>query len=380
MALGDDATALPRRRELSDLPPSVREQAMAKWAVLRPHLQEGAALACAAQEAGVPLGTAQRWLTRYRTDGVAGLARVGRVDRGRRRLPDQLVALIEGLTLRRPPPSTAATHRQIAELALVQGWPTPSYSTVYAIVTAIDPGLATLAHDGAKRYREVYDLIHRRTTARPNGIWQADHTLIDLWIRTPTGTPAQPETRRCSGSSPCSPATRCGSDCKTGAGTPSRPPACRGACGLVSGTTTDAVAGLPGCSLSPAINRSRDEADLDSPTYYSLILPYGRPLTPRCSLVQPRTPSHPSALAPPRHCRDRGMKYAPTVRQDSRSYGEESSRGVIADHGSEVERLRARPDHAHPGAAVTHVDHRSPPLCFRQDARRTVTSAPSGSS
>jgi hypothetical protein len=38
----------------------------------------------------------------------------------------------------------------------------PSYSTVYAIVTAIDPGLRMLGQEGLKRYREVFDLIHCR--------------------------------------------------------------------------------------------------------------------------------------------------------------------------------------------------------------------------
>ena len=50
-------------------------QAMARFAVLRPHLEDGVPLTRAATEAGVPLRTAQRWLARYRRDGLAGLAR-----------------------------------------------------------------------------------------------------------------------------------------------------------------------------------------------------------------------------------------------------------------------------------------------------------------
>lgn len=52
--------------------------------------------------------------------------------------------------------------------------------------------MATLAHEGAKRYKEVFDLVHRREAARPNEIWQADHTLLDLWVVTPSGRPARP--------------------------------------------------------------------------------------------------------------------------------------------------------------------------------------------
>ena len=51
-------------------------QAMARFAVLRPHLEDGVPLARAADAAGVPLRTAQRWLARYRRDGLAGLARL----------------------------------------------------------------------------------------------------------------------------------------------------------------------------------------------------------------------------------------------------------------------------------------------------------------
>lgn len=189
MRTEDDAAA---QRALAELSERRREQAAARWAVLRPHLQDDVSLASTSRAAGVPLRTAQRWLSLYRAGGLVGLARADRIDRGRPRLPEQLVALIEGLALRRPPPSTAAIHRRVAEIAPEQGWPTPSYSTVYAIVAALDPGLRTLAHDGAKRYREVFDLIHRRTAGRPNEVWQADHTLIDLWIRTPSGKPARP--------------------------------------------------------------------------------------------------------------------------------------------------------------------------------------------
>jgi putative transposase len=73
------------------------------------------------------------------------------------------------------------------EVAAGQGWPPPSYSRVYAIVASMDPALVTLAHDGGKRYREVFDLVRRRTAERPNAIWQADHTQLDLTTLDPTG-------------------------------------------------------------------------------------------------------------------------------------------------------------------------------------------------
>ena len=169
-----------------------REQAMARYEVLRPHLENRIALAEAARQAGVALRTAQRWLASYRERGLVGLARRARSDRGRRAVSDQQVTLIEGLALRRPALSAASIHRQVAEIAVEHDWPVPSYSAVYAIVAGLDPGLRMLAHEGTKRYEEVFDLVYRRQAGGPNEIWQADHTELDLWVITPSDTPARP--------------------------------------------------------------------------------------------------------------------------------------------------------------------------------------------
>ncbi len=169
-----------------------RERAMARWSVLRPHLEEGVALVEAARRAGTPPRTAQRWLARYRQAGLAGLARRPRADAGKRSLPEQLVAFIEGLALRRPPLSAASIHRQVRDIAGEHDWPVPSYSTVYAIVAALSPAMVTLAHEGAKRYEETFELVRRRQASAPNEIWQADHTELDIWVLTPAGGPGRP--------------------------------------------------------------------------------------------------------------------------------------------------------------------------------------------
>lgn len=177
---------------LTELSEAARTLALSRWRVLRPHLEDGVPLARAARDAGVSLRTAQRWLMSFRADGLAGLARRQRVDRGRRRVPDELVAVIEGLALRRPAPTIATVHRRAVEVAEREHWSLPSYTTVYAIVRAIDSGMVTLAHEGDKRYRETHDLIYRREAAAPNEIWQADHTELDLWVLDAAGRPARP--------------------------------------------------------------------------------------------------------------------------------------------------------------------------------------------
>jgi len=180
------------RRRRSALSAVQRDQALARWRLLRPPLEDGVPLAHLAEHADVAQRTLQRWLARYRTDGLPGLARPARSDKGRRRLPADLQLLIEGLALRRPPVSIATVHRQAAEVAKHHGWPVPSYATVYDVVRRLDPALVTLAHEGTKRYQELFELVHRREAAKPNEIWQADHTQLDLWVITPSGRPARP--------------------------------------------------------------------------------------------------------------------------------------------------------------------------------------------
>ncbi len=155
---------------LPGLAEAQREQALAHWQVLRAHLEDGCPLVRVAGEHGVPERTLRRWLAAYRAGGLAALARRPRSDRGTRRMPPDLQLLIEGLALRRPPPTIATVHRQAAEVARAQGWPAPGYAAVYDVVQSIDPAMATLAHEGSKRYKEVFDLVHRREAAKPNEI------------------------------------------------------------------------------------------------------------------------------------------------------------------------------------------------------------------
>jgi putative transposase len=170
-----------------------RAQALERYQQLRPALEDGVPLAQVAQEHQIPLRTAQRWVAQYRTYGLSGLMRAARADRGQhRRIAPELQRLIEGLALQRPPPSVATIHRQIVPIARAHSWPIPSYTSVYGIIQQLDPALTTLAHHGPKVYRETFDLIHRREAEKPNEIWQADHTPLDVWLIGADGTPIRP--------------------------------------------------------------------------------------------------------------------------------------------------------------------------------------------
>ncbi|BCW69143.1 Mu transposase C-terminal domain-containing protein [Arthrobacter sp. NicSoilB8] len=162
-------------------------------ALLRQHLDDGVPLARISGEAGIPLRTLQRWSAGFRAGGsVAALGRRPRSDRGSHSLPPEIVGAIEGLALRRPAPTIAFIHRRIGDVALDRGLPAPGYSTVRAVVVAIDPGLRTIALEGDTAYRDRFELVYRRTARRANEQWQCDHTELDIEIVDAAGARARP--------------------------------------------------------------------------------------------------------------------------------------------------------------------------------------------
>lgn len=177
---------------LTTLSEAERQRALERFRRLQPFLAGHATLRSIARAQGLALRTAHRWVAQYRQAGLAGLVRKPRTDQGQRRVLPDLQRLVEGLTLQKTKPSAAAIHRQVAELAQQAGWAVPSYSWVYAIVRQLDPALLTLAHEGSQAYQNAYDLVYRRQASRPNEIWQADHTPLDLWLVDEEGQPARP--------------------------------------------------------------------------------------------------------------------------------------------------------------------------------------------
>jgi len=165
---------------------------MRRWEVLRPHVEDGIPLSRAARDAGVAPRTAQRWLAAFRTGGLAALGRQPRADAGRLRTQTELVEVVQGLALTRPRPSVATITRKTAVLAAERGWAAPSYGTVREIVAAVDPHLLSLAHDGPAGFRDRFELVHRRQADRPNRVWQADHTELDVLVLDERGDPARP--------------------------------------------------------------------------------------------------------------------------------------------------------------------------------------------
>lgn len=179
--------------QLAGLTEEVRKLALDRFRLLQPHLENGRPLKVVAAAAGIPFRTAQRWVWLYRQFGLAALARKKRTDTGQHReISTKLKEAIEGIALQKPPLPVATICRQVRRLAQDLGEEPPSYWVVYRIVTALPADLVTLAHEGTKAYSNTFELIHRREAERPNAIWQADHTPLDILLVRPDGQAAKP--------------------------------------------------------------------------------------------------------------------------------------------------------------------------------------------
>jgi putative transposase len=166
---------------LTALSEAQRAQALERFTIIRPTLEDGVSQVQVARASKRAESTIRLWIKRYREKGLAGLANhVSRSDKGTSRtLEDAAIQLIEGLALQTPRRSMAAIHRQVTAIAKEQGWKPPSYDRVRHIIKNLDPTLVTMAHQGAAAYREEFDLLYRRESPHANAMWQADHTLLD---------------------------------------------------------------------------------------------------------------------------------------------------------------------------------------------------------
>ncbi len=167
--------------ELASFSETSRQRALERFELLRAHIEDGRPLAAIARETRLSYRMLQYWLERYRTSGLAALARKPRTDRGRRRkLSAALQEAIEGLALQKPPLPISVLCNRAQLLAESLGEEPPSYDLVYDVISNLPADLVTLAHRGAKAYSDSFELVYRREAGAPNAIWQADHSPLDI--------------------------------------------------------------------------------------------------------------------------------------------------------------------------------------------------------
>jgi putative transposase len=172
---------------------SATDEALRRYRIIRPFLHDRTPLTVISRQSALPLRTLRRWASRFHCQGIKGLTRQPRADKGTlHSLPPAQKQLIEALALAKPRHSVMAICRTVCALPANGQHKCPGYTTVFRIVRAIDPALLSLAHEGSKVYSERYDLLYRRQAAAPNALWQADHTELDIMVLDEQGKPARP--------------------------------------------------------------------------------------------------------------------------------------------------------------------------------------------
>jgi putative transposase len=160
-----------------------KEVALNRYKTVEPFLQRRATLEEISKQQNTPVRTLYNWVTAFKRNGLNGLKPKTRSDKGnRRQAQDDIINVIQGLYLRTPPVPITTIYRTVRDICIKNGWDVPSYDVVRSVVLEIPASLKTLAHEGAKAYKQAFGLLHRFEADGPNEIWQADHTPLDIKV------------------------------------------------------------------------------------------------------------------------------------------------------------------------------------------------------
>lgn len=167
--------------------------ALERYQIIRPCLLDGASKEEIAKASGITSRTIRLWVCEFERKGLSGLMPKPRKDKGARRAVEpELVRVIEGICLRKPPLPISAIHRTVENLCKRNNWRIPSYDVVHDIASRIAPDLKVLAHEGPSAYEQTFDLLHRYEAEMPNELWQADHAQLPIHVLDSSGRTVKP--------------------------------------------------------------------------------------------------------------------------------------------------------------------------------------------
>lgn len=151
-------------------------------------LREENKLSDIAKRNNISLRTLQRWIVQYNKEGLKGLERKNRTDRGTyRKTTVEIKELAEGLALQKQSLTVAAITRNLEKYCLKQNILPINYHTVRKIVKRIPKDLSVLAKYGDKAYENLYEVVMRRESKCPNEIWQVDHSMLSIKVLLDNG-------------------------------------------------------------------------------------------------------------------------------------------------------------------------------------------------
>ena len=180
-----------------DNPDPSTKEAYTKYHIIRPAYEKTRTLADIARTEKVSLRTLARWLQNYRQHGLTGLTRKKRSLHSNSHPtlshPNRdLLDCAQGLALQNPKMSIATIHRHLKVVAENTNQQLPSYHRIYRTIASIAQDILTLAHQGERCYEETFDLLYSHEAEHANQVWQADHTLLDIYLLNHQGKPQRP--------------------------------------------------------------------------------------------------------------------------------------------------------------------------------------------
>ena len=178
---------------LAQLNDDERDKAYQKYKIIEPYINNEQTLALVSKHESISVRTLGLWIKKYREQGLVGLARQSRCDKGLPRQYESLIQkTIEGIYLKKPMLSAASIHKLVVEHCHKNNLKAPSYRSGCRIIYNVPDDLAILGREGSKAYRQQYDLLHIRAAEQPNELWQADHVLIDIEVLNDKNKPQKP--------------------------------------------------------------------------------------------------------------------------------------------------------------------------------------------
>ncbi|MFQ6324148.1 Mu transposase C-terminal domain-containing protein [Lactococcus garvieae] len=171
-----------KRQALINFSEYQRDDAMRKYKIIEPYLTHQVGIKEISLKSAIPQRTLYRWVKSFEREGLIGLVRKTRSDFEQIKVSPKIRKMIEDLVLRYKKISTKTLYRKIVVDCKENKTRIPNYSQIYKLRKSIPNSLIQLAHEGDKKYKETYDLITIREASRPNEIWQADHTLLDIHL------------------------------------------------------------------------------------------------------------------------------------------------------------------------------------------------------
>ena len=164
-----------------------------KYRLIEPFLNGEATLADIAREVPISYRTLHRWAKECRARSADLVKPKTRSDKSRtRKINTEAINLIEGLIFEIPKKSFGEIYDILSSFLAEKNLPIPSQSTVRRVIKRLPQAALDLQHKGAKFYENTYELVHRREAKRPNQIWQADHTLLDICVLDERGQEKRP--------------------------------------------------------------------------------------------------------------------------------------------------------------------------------------------